>query len=67
VKHIQPWHFITDGEGKWRWRCQRPEHPSAESRDGFHSRADCIADAMRHGYLAREPGRQPETQATELF
>ncbi|MEA3157467.1 MAG: hypothetical protein QOK44_5056 [Betaproteobacteria bacterium] len=61
------WDFFADKEGNWHWRSYRPAGAQAESRDSFESRTDCIADAMRHGYLAREPGCQPETQATELY
>jgi hypothetical protein len=66
MKHIDDWDFTPDVDGKWHWQCHRPNGTHAESRQSFASRTDCIVDAMRHGYLAREPGCQPETTATEL-
>ena len=40
----------------------RRRHP----REVEGLRTGCIADAMRHGYLAVEPDCHPETKATEL-
>jgi hypothetical protein len=61
------WDFFVDKQGRWSWRCRRSEGAEAQSKHHFASRTDCIADAIRHGYLAREPGCQPESKATELY
>jgi hypothetical protein len=67
MKHLEQWEFFADPQGDWRWRSRRHDGASAQSKIPFESRTDCIADAMRHGYLAREPGCHPEMQATELY
>jgi hypothetical protein len=67
MKHLEQWDFFADRQGDWRWRSHRHDGACAESKAAFESRTDCIADAMRHGYLAREPGCQLETKATELY
>ncbi|MGZ5091489.1 MAG: hypothetical protein ACXWCY_24745 [Burkholderiales bacterium] len=67
MTHVDDWEFFADKQGNWHWRSCRRIGAQAESRDSFESRTHCIADAMRHGYRAPEPGCQPETQATELY
>ncbi|MGZ5150395.1 MAG: hypothetical protein ACXWI6_10145 [Burkholderiales bacterium] len=44
----QIWQFSRDGTG-WYWFCLDRELVM-ESSEVFQSRAECIADAMRHGY-----------------
>jgi hypothetical protein len=61
------WDFFLDNRGHWHWSCHRSDGTHAESKESFQSRTDCIADAMRHGYLVAEPGCQPEVKATELY
>jgi hypothetical protein len=61
------WEFFADTHGRWNWRCRRSDGALGESKQCFRSRTDCIADAIRHGYQAREPGCQPESKATELY
>jgi hypothetical protein len=46
------WDFVQDEDGKWFWRCYREDGTYSRSERTFDSRVDCIADAMRHGYLA---------------
>jgi uncharacterized protein YegP (UPF0339 family) len=46
------WDFYQDRVGKWRWRYAAAQAPAIKhSHVGYWSRNDCIADAMRHGYL----------------
>jgi hypothetical protein len=50
---FEAWEFFEDDSGGWRWRrLGWPQRDEAQSTCGFVSRNDCIADAMRHGYLA---------------
>jgi hypothetical protein len=51
---LEAWEFFKDDAGCWRW-CRVDvveQHRQGQSPRGFMSRNDCIADAMRHGYLA---------------
>jgi hypothetical protein len=51
---MDQWHFYQNPSGDWYWRHIEPSGTiSAISDTAFHSRADCIADAMRQGYLTR--------------
>jgi len=53
VTCLEAWEFFKDDAGCWRWRrIVGVEHREGPSPHGFVSRNDCIADAMRHGYLA---------------
>lgn len=53
---MDAWEFFEDDAGHWRWRhIGRVLQPGSESARGFVSRNDCIADAMRHGYLSDRP------------
>ena len=47
----EAWYFYQDLEKNWRWQGALPSGVR-KARSGFGSRNDCIADAMRHGYLA---------------
>jgi hypothetical protein len=55
---VQQWEFLQDEQAKWYWRCIS-DGSSTESNPRFASRTDCIADAMRHGYLSGNPGCEP--------
>jgi hypothetical protein len=51
----ESWDFYQDLQGLWRWLGVL--HAGIRrSRTGFGSRSDCIADAMRHGYLTMPTG-----------
>jgi hypothetical protein len=63
VMAAQQWEFLQDEQGKWYWRCIS-EPISAESDLRFESRTDCIADAMRHGYLSGTGGCDPVTSVS---
>ena len=46
------WEFVEDPAGRWRWRTSDPSGFRRESAETFKSGADCVAHALRHGYLA---------------
>lgn len=46
------WEFLEDSAGQWRWRTDDPAARRPESCKTFRSGADCVANALRHGYLA---------------
>jgi len=46
------WDFLQTEDGHWQWRYLGDEMGSCRHGDCFRSRNDCIADAMRHGYLS---------------
>ena len=47
-----PWEFVEDSTGRWRWRTSDAAGLRRESLETFRSGADCVAHALRHGYLA---------------
>ena len=49
------WEFLEDTSGQWRWRTSDPAAARAESCKTFKSGIDCVANALRHGYLAGTP------------
>ena len=58
------WRFTQDALGHWGWQHTEPNGAERACVQRFTSRTDCIADAMRHGYLAfaerSEPDSAPE-------
>ena len=45
------WEFYTDRSGHWRWRRYAPNGVLVgASTEGYVNKADCIANARRHGY-----------------
>jgi hypothetical protein len=46
------WEFLEDAAGRWRWRTKDAGGLPRESSQTFRSGADCVAHALRHGYLA---------------
>lgn len=46
------WRFFQDALGLWAWQHTAPDGVVRVSAQARSSRTDCIADAMRHGYLA---------------
>jgi hypothetical protein len=48
------WEFLEDATGQWRWRTSDAGGPRESCRT-FKSGADCVAHALRHGYLAGTP------------
>jgi hypothetical protein len=67
MKNVERWDFLADREGQWHWYFERADLTRGESRDSFHSRTDCIADAMRHGYLAGGPAANCNDSPTQLY
>jgi hypothetical protein len=51
------WDFHQTGDGHWRWRYVSDEASLPRYGACFRSRNDCIADAMRNGYLADASSR----------
>ena len=50
---MDTWQFYQNDSGEWCWKHVTQNGFTLESKTCFGSRTDCIADAMRHGYLAR--------------
>ncbi len=48
------WDFHQTPDRHWQWRYVSENTGSCLYGGRFHSRNDCIADAMRHGYLSDE-------------
>jgi len=47
------WGFYQDPSGYWRWwRNARNNERVGASSEGYRSHADCVANAVRHGYVA---------------
>lgn len=46
------WDFYQDRVGKWRWRHTELQSQAVlHGKAGYWTRNDCIADAIRCGYL----------------
>ena len=50
---MDTWQFYQNEKGEWCWKHVAESGFTVESDTCYASRNDCIADAMRHGYLAR--------------
>ena len=50
---MDTWQFYQNENGAWCWKHVAGDGFVEKSESCFHSRTDCIADAMRHGYLAQ--------------
>jgi hypothetical protein len=49
---MDTWQFFQNDHGDWCWKHTAENGFTVDSEICFPSRTDCIADAMRHGYLA---------------
>ena len=48
---MDKWEFYTDAKGEWRWRRFAPNGKQVgASSEGYKNKADCVANAKRHGY-----------------
>ena len=45
------WVFFRNISGQWCWQCRANAHVLKGSRRSFGTRRDCVADAMRYGFL----------------
>ena len=53
------WNFYQDDARLWCWTHTDEAEVRTVNKKGFISRTDCIADAMKHGYLERPATRNP--------
>lgn len=49
------WRFAASRRGEWRWRVTHPDGTEICSLRRFTVLKDCVADAMRHGYVDAKP------------
>ena len=49
------WEFLQQGDGCWTWQHINCVGARRASRVSFAARADCIANALYHGYMAENP------------
>ena len=66
VERRSKWSFSVTG-GKWAWTVVRPDKSTTPSESTFDSLTECIADAMRLGYVPLKPaverrGRRDEPE-----
>ena len=62
------WQFVQDALGYWGWQHTAGDGRLTLSPQRYASRTDCIADAMRHGYLAlSEPVREAPFAPTDAL
>jgi len=48
---MDTWEFYKDNAGQWRWRRTAANgRIVGASSEGYHNRADCVANAQRNGY-----------------
>ncbi len=50
------WDFLQRYDESWIWRCA-DRHNVTESARNFAALEECIADAVRHGYVESTPAR----------
>lgn len=46
------WSFGYTTTDAWVWRCVCPDRNTSASGQSFKSLAECLTDAMAHGYVA---------------
>ena len=49
------WNFAATKRGVWRWRVTHPDGTQICSLRSFTVLRDCVADAVRHGYVDAKP------------
>jgi hypothetical protein len=57
------WNVFHEVDGGWQWECTNPAGEVQARRRGFYTYAECMADAVRHGYpgeLLREGEGPPD-------
>ena len=59
------WDFIRTADDGWQWRHLADHTGAAVCSGRFPSRNDCIADAMRHGYLTESGMRSAAPDSDE--
>lgn len=52
---MDTWQFYQNDAGEWCWKHVAATGVTTQGEHCYMSRTDCIADAMRNGYLARPP------------
>jgi hypothetical protein len=60
------WDFEQTGDRHWQWRYVAENTGACVYSGRFRSRNDCIADAMRHGYLSDTPPAAAAPVAEEM-
>lgn len=50
---MEQWQFIQSADGYWHWQHSNEAHATRLSGAGFPTRADCVANAIYHGYVPR--------------
>jgi hypothetical protein len=64
---VEKWSFYRNDAGEWCWRLVDDEGRSVrECAEVFHSRRDCIADAMREGYMEIDGSESSRTTRTGI-
>ena len=58
------WDFLQRYDESWIWRCA-DRHEVTESARNFAALDECIADAMRHGYVKSGTARGRTIRATQ--
>lgn len=46
----ETWEIYQDAAHEWRWRRKSGGRIIGASTEGYKNRADCVANARRHGY-----------------
>jgi hypothetical protein len=64
---MDTWEFLQRSDGAWYWRHANAAGAVRHSTIGFESEADCIGNAIYHGYLPNPPRtRQTQSQLSSL-
>ena len=63
---MDKWRFLQNPLGLWAWEHTAANGDVKVSAKAFSSRTDCIADAMRNGYLAFDDRAVPVAPAPEV-
>ena len=64
VERRSAWSITVTG-GKWSWTVVRPDKSATTAESTFDSLTECIADAMRFGYVPLKPAVERRGQRDE--
>ena len=56
------WEFLRQSDGCWTWQHMNCAGAKRESRVSFATRADCVANAIYHGYMAEAVAEQDDAR-----
>ena len=59
------WTFAYRGDNTWYWQAKRADGQLERSDAPIETLADCLSDAMRHGYVAWNKAAERRREASD--